>query len=149
MGWSMSGDREIFTTEEMIEAFSWDRMSLGGPVFDLTKLSWLNGQYMNKLSDQDYLKRLRAEVFSDDYLLQIIPLIKARVNTFEEFIGISQFFFWVIFRTKALQFLRKDVTARTRRVGSPIFRIKIELLDTGMFRLFTRSLMDYLPTRRH
>ena len=35
MGWSFGGDREKFTLAEMIEVFSWDRVSLGGPVFDL------------------------------------------------------------------------------------------------------------------
>jgi len=36
MGWSIAGDREKFTLQEMIDAFSFDRISLGGPVFDLS-----------------------------------------------------------------------------------------------------------------
>ena len=39
MGWSFGGDREMFTLDEMIAVFSWDRISLGGPVFDLAKLT--------------------------------------------------------------------------------------------------------------
>ena len=50
MGWSFGGDREKFTLAEMVEVFSWDRMSLGGPVFDLDKLTWLNEQYIHELS---------------------------------------------------------------------------------------------------
>ena len=42
MGWSLGGDKEIFTLDEMIENFSFDRISLGGPVFDLVKLGWVN-----------------------------------------------------------------------------------------------------------
>ena len=49
MGWSFGEDREKFTLAEMIEVFSWDRMSLGGPVFDLDKLTWLNEQYIHEL----------------------------------------------------------------------------------------------------
>src|ERR671923_2122859 len=38
MGWSMPDDREVFGMNEMIEEFSWHRVNLGGPVFDLQKL---------------------------------------------------------------------------------------------------------------
>ena len=50
MGWSFGGDREKFTLAEMVEVFSWDRISLGGPVFDLDKLTWLNEKYIHELS---------------------------------------------------------------------------------------------------
>src|SRR5260370_10256090 len=43
MGFSIGGDREKFTVDEMVRDFSWEKVSLGGPVFDLQKLSWLNG----------------------------------------------------------------------------------------------------------
>ncbi|WP_156299047.1 glutamate--tRNA ligase [Streptobacillus canis] len=46
MGWSLGGEKEIFTLQEMIENFSFDRISLGGPVFDLVKLAWVNNQHM-------------------------------------------------------------------------------------------------------
>ena len=49
MGWSFGGDREKFTLAEMVEVFSWDRISLGGPVFDLDKLTWLNEKYIHEL----------------------------------------------------------------------------------------------------
>ncbi|CAM3462076.1 glutamate--tRNA ligase [Pseudostreptobacillus hongkongensis] len=46
MGWSLGGEKEIFTLQEMIDNFSFDRISLGGPVFDLVKLAWVNNQHM-------------------------------------------------------------------------------------------------------
>ena len=49
MGWSIAGDREKFTLDEMVEAFSFDRVSLGGPVFDLVKLSAMNADYLRAL----------------------------------------------------------------------------------------------------
>src|SRR6185503_19281428 len=51
MGWSFGGDREKFTLPEMVENFAFERVSLGGPVFDLEKLSWMNGLYMRELTD--------------------------------------------------------------------------------------------------
>jgi glutamyl-tRNA synthetase len=93
MGWNFGDNREIFSTQEMIEGFTWDRMTLGGPVFDLKKLSWLNGQYLREESNEKWLATLKQTVFHDDYLLKIIPLIKERVEKFEDFIDNTLFFF--------------------------------------------------------
>ena len=57
MGWSLGGDKEIFTLDEMIENFSFDRISLGGPVFDLVKLGWVNNHHM-RLKDIDEITKL-------------------------------------------------------------------------------------------
>ena len=57
MGWSLGGDKEIFTLDEMIEYFSFDRISLGGPVFDLVKLGWVNNHHM-RLKNIDELTKL-------------------------------------------------------------------------------------------
>ena len=57
MGWSLGGDKEIFTLDEMIENFSFDRISLGGPVFDLVKLGWVNNHHM-RLKEIDELTKL-------------------------------------------------------------------------------------------
>lgn len=46
MGWNLGDGKEIFTLEDMIKGFSFDKVSLGGPVFDLKKLGWLNSSYI-------------------------------------------------------------------------------------------------------
>src|SRR5512147_1603360 len=51
MGWSIAGDREKFSLAEMIEAFTFDRLRLGGPVFDLVKLAAMNADYLRALDD--------------------------------------------------------------------------------------------------
>ena len=93
MGWNPGEDREIFSTQEMAQCFSFERMTLGGPVFDLHKLAWLNGQYLRTMPDSEWLSHLRTEVFSDAYLSQIIPLLKERVEKFEDFLPAADFFF--------------------------------------------------------
>ena len=92
MGFHM-GDQEIFDTKAMIEGFAWDRMTLGGPVFDLEKLSWLNGQYLRAKSDDEWLTLLKKNVFSDETLSRVIPLVKERVEKFEDFVDVTSFFF--------------------------------------------------------
>src|SRR5665213_2033847 len=46
---------DIFSLAEMKEKFDFQRISLGGPVFDLVKLKWLNGEYIRKLSPDNVL----------------------------------------------------------------------------------------------
>ena len=84
MGWTMPEGQEMFTPEEMIKAFSFERISLGGPVFDLKKLRWLNGLYIRELKSSALLSRIQQEVLSPDYLQNILPLIHKRIETLDE-----------------------------------------------------------------
>ena len=93
MGWSISGDREKFTLAEMIEAFTFDRMSLGGPVFDLVKLSAMNADYLRALPDDAVVARLRTWRLGDDFLRQLVPLVRQRIQRMDEFIPMTEFFY--------------------------------------------------------
>jgi glutamyl-tRNA synthetase len=93
MGWSISGDREKFTLAEMIEAFTFDRMSLGGPVFDLVKLSAMNADYLRALDDAAVVARLREWRFADDFLKALVPLVRPRFSRLDEFVPLTEFFF--------------------------------------------------------
>jgi glutamyl-tRNA synthetase len=93
MGWSISGDREKFTLTEMIDVFTFDRMSLGGPVFDLVKLSAVNADYLRALDDDAVVARLREWRLGDDYLKQLVPLVRQRVQRLDEFIPMTEFFY--------------------------------------------------------
>src|SRR5690554_6994913 len=53
MGWSMLDEREKFSLSEMVEHFDIQRLSLGGPIFGVEKLAWLNGQWIRELTEQD------------------------------------------------------------------------------------------------
>ncbi len=93
MGWAISADREEFTLDEFIAAFDLKDITLGGPVFDLEKLTWMNGKYIRKLPVADLLARLRATVLSDEYLLEVLPLAHERVDKLEDFVDYARFFF--------------------------------------------------------
>ncbi len=69
------------------------RISLGGPVFDLVKLRWMNGEYLRKLSPDDFFAAMRATVFSDAYLKAIAPLVQTRIETLGAFGDMADFFF--------------------------------------------------------
>jgi glutamyl-tRNA synthetase len=93
MGWSISGDREKFTVDEMVAAFSWDRVSLGGPVFDLVKLSAMNAGYLRALPDDEIVRRLRDWRLSDEKLAALVPLVRERIQRLDEFVPMTDFFF--------------------------------------------------------
>jgi glutamyl-tRNA synthetase len=50
LGWSPGGDREIMTLEEMIALFSFEGIQKKPAIFDMTKLEWMNGQYLSASS---------------------------------------------------------------------------------------------------
>ncbi len=93
MGWSFGGDREKFTLAEMVENFSFDRVALGGPVFDLEKLSWLNGLYIRDLPSHELVRRLRGWLLSDEHLMRVTELVRERIRRLDEFVPSTEFFF--------------------------------------------------------
>ena len=84
---------DIFSLPEMLEKFDFKRISLGGPVFDLVKLKWLNGEYLRKLSPDDFFAALRSTILSDEYLRAIAPLVQTRIETLGQFGDMTGFFF--------------------------------------------------------
>ena len=85
LGWSMPNGEEKFSLEEMVADFDIERISMGAPVFDVEKLTWLNGRWLREtLSDDDFIDRLVEWRFNRDQLQQVIPLVKERVDVFSQ-----------------------------------------------------------------
>ena len=84
MGFSLPDEREVFSIEDMTKAFSLDRISLGGPIFDIEKLNWLNGQYLRELSEDDFADAVLGWLSRDDRLRRILPLIHERTERFAD-----------------------------------------------------------------
>jgi glutamyl-tRNA synthetase len=93
MGWAMPDEHEEFSLDEFVAAFTLERISLGGPVFDVEKLRWLNGKYLRRLSPAELLDRLRTQLLAEDHLLEVIPLVQERIDTLEGFFEYAAFFF--------------------------------------------------------
>ena len=92
MGYTLPDQREIFSLEELCETFEVKRVSLGGPIFDIEKLKWLNGRYLReKLNPEEVLQKLIEWKAGPDFFQKIIPLALPRLETFSDFFPISQF----------------------------------------------------------
>jgi glutamyl-tRNA synthetase len=94
MGYTLPDGREVFTLEEFVETFDIRRVSLGGPVFDLVKLSWLNGRYLReKMDGAQLLARLKEWLLNDETLMRIMPLAQPRIEKLSDFVPMTTFFF--------------------------------------------------------
>ncbi|WP_263080395.1 glutamate--tRNA ligase [Endozoicomonas sp. Mp262] len=94
MGWSMPDEREKFTLDEMLEQFDISRVSLGGPIFDQEKLSWLNASWIREnLTVEQFADRLHGWLLNKDYMMKFLPFAKERVETLSDFAPMSAFMF--------------------------------------------------------
>ena len=129
MGWTMPDGEEKFTFGDMVENFAFDRISLGGPVFDVKKLTWLNGLYLREQEPGALFDQIRSRVLSDDYLKEIIPLVHERVEKLEDFIEQTAFFFTgdVAYDEAATGSLVGK--GRTPKEASVMFKAVLEKID--------------------
>ncbi|MEE8603122.1 glutamate--tRNA ligase [Euzebya tangerina] len=95
-GWSAGDDREEYPVDELIEAFSLDRVNPAPAVFDNTKLRSMNGSAIRALEPEDLAERLvpafqRAELVGDpvdpsdrDLIRGFAPLVQQRIDTLDD-----------------------------------------------------------------
>jgi glutamyl-tRNA synthetase len=92
MAYTLPDQREIFSLDDMAESFDFSRISLGGPIFDVAKLKWLNGRYLREqLSPDEVLQRLQAWKLNDEFLGQLVPLTVQRLETLADFAPLTNF----------------------------------------------------------
>jgi glutamyl-tRNA synthetase len=92
MGWSMPDEREKFTLAEMRAAFDIARVSLGGPVFDLAKLDWLNALWIREnLSLGELADRLQEWALNRENLLRVLPHLQPRMERLSDFAPAASF----------------------------------------------------------
>ncbi|RTR28322.1 glutamate--tRNA ligase [Deinococcus radiophilus] len=103
MGWTMPNGEEVFSVDDMVREFSWDRVSLGGSTFDQTKLKWLNGKYLREvLSEAKVVERVKTHLnefgdglptHDDAYFAAVVRLMIPRLETLGDF-GPMTGYFW-------------------------------------------------------
>ncbi|MDO8861187.1 glutamate--tRNA ligase [Haliea sp. E1-2-M8] len=92
MGWSMPDESEKFSLQQMREHFDIQRVSLGGPIFDIEKLRWLNGLWIREdLSEEQLAQRLVQWAFNMDNLMQVLPHAQKRMETLSDFAPLAAF----------------------------------------------------------
>jgi len=88
MGYSLPDGREVFTFEEMSESFEWSRVNAVGPVFDLDKLAWINGEYIRAMPVEELAERivdyLGVTGADADVIRRATPLVQERMAVLRE-----------------------------------------------------------------
>jgi len=128
MGWSMPDEREKFSLAEMIEHFDLGRVSLGGPIFDVDKLSWLNGQWLRELPVERFAAEVQKWALNPQYLMQIAPHVQNRVETFSQLAPLAGFFFMGGVNPDAKLFEHKKLSPEQVRQVLQLILWKLEAL---------------------
>jgi len=105
LGWSPGNDEEILSLEEMVRQFSLEHVGKNAAIYDLKKLTWLNGHYLNEAGLEQVTeqvipilrgRKLIPEEFSHDFYLyvkNVVDTVRTRVKTINEVADASTYFF--------------------------------------------------------
>ena len=96
LGWSPAGNQEFFTLEELVKEFDYHNMSKSPAVFDMTKLRWMNGEYLKKMGFEPFYAQaepyLKAAITKPLDLKKIAAMVKTRIEVFPDIAAQVDFF---------------------------------------------------------
>ena len=93
LGWNPGTEQEIFNLDQLVEAFSFDRVQHGGARFDWEKLNWINGEYIRQLSLDELAERLQPFVpqVDESTLRLAVPALQTRLHKLAQAIDYLDF----------------------------------------------------------
>lgn len=103
LGWNDGTEQEIYTKEELIKAFSINKIQNSGARYDEVKLLWMNGQWIRRIADEQGIDALYARTdgfwpdaaasYSDDYKKKVLSIIYDRLKTLSDLRTMTSYFF--------------------------------------------------------
>ncbi len=99
LGWHPSDNQELFALEELVQAFSLEKVSKSGAKFDVDKARWFNHKYLQERSSEDIASLIASDIESRGwnpeatYLHQVIDMVKEKVNFAKDIPNVANFFF--------------------------------------------------------
>jgi nondiscriminating glutamyl-tRNA synthetase len=161
MAWYPEENREIYSVRELIEKFRLEDLGKASPVFDMTKLTWLNGVYMRELLHRDpdraveaCLEPLRDAGLLDGqvtaemraYIRQVVDVLGDRIKVGRDILTYGDFFFTdgVTYEPDAVQkyFNRKDVATTLAQLRERV--AKVDRLDAATVERIVRTMASEL-----
>lgn len=96
LGWSPTDNQEIFSLEELVKAFDYHNISKSPAVFDITKLKWMNGEYLKAMDADRFYELaepyLKAAITKELDLKKIAGMVKTRIEIFPDIAAQVDFF---------------------------------------------------------
>ena len=99
LGWNPGTDQEIFTLDELVQAFSLEKVSKSGARFSPEKATWFNHQYLQQKSTDELLPAFEEVLkekginASSDLNIKVIELLKERANFVQDIFTQGEFFY--------------------------------------------------------
>lgn len=90
LGWNPGTEQEIFSLEELVEAFDIDKIGKSGARFDFDKAKWFNQQYISQLGNEEFAKVVAPSMakagfaVSPEFLAHLAPLMRERMQEVNE-----------------------------------------------------------------
>lgn len=105
VGWSPKDDREIMTREEMIEAFDLKGINPNNAIFDIEKLTWMNGEYLRSTDSNELIDLVSPYLIEAGlttkywietnwhWTVKVVDALKERCKLLPEYVEMSRYFF--------------------------------------------------------
>ena len=99
LGWNPGTTQELFSMQELVEAFSLDRVGKAGAKFDFDKTNWFNQQYLRMQGGEQLAPQLKPFLASaqleaeDSYIAQVCELMKERATFVQDILKEGRYFF--------------------------------------------------------
>ncbi len=103
LGWNDGTEQEIYSKEDLLKAFSIDRIQNSGARFDEVKIFWYNGQWIRKIADEQGIDELYSRTAGfwpeaaadepDDYKKKVLSIIYDRLKTLSDLRSMTEYFF--------------------------------------------------------
>ncbi|MDD6400492.1 MAG: glutamate--tRNA ligase [Lachnospiraceae bacterium] len=88
LGWSPEDNNEIFSLDELIKVFNYKNISKSPAVLDMTKLKWMNGEYIKKMDADEFYKMalpyIKDVITKDVDTKKIASMIQSRIEVFTD-----------------------------------------------------------------
>ncbi len=158
LGWALDDKTELFTRDELVAAFSLERVGKTAAVFNMPKLDWMNGVYIRGLTREAFAQRALPYLERDlpasvarpldlDYVVQVAALVQERTKVLSEVAGLSDFFF-----VDTLSYTSADLVAKGMDAGGTLAALQavsqvievIEPWDAATIESVVRPMCDTL-----
>src|SRR5690348_1115505 len=122
LGWNPGTSQEIFTFDELVQAFSFERVQHAGARFDWEKLNWINGEYIRALSDDELAQRIKPFVsqVDDAVLRKAAPALKSRLHKLAQAVDYLDY----LWTDPAPPVLDADTASRVRAAAEALRDVK-------------------------
>jgi glutamyl-tRNA synthetase len=153
LGWSLDGERELFSLDELAGLFSLERVHAAPAVFDHQKLLWMNGVHIRALSQEALSERLVTFLRESgsplaaqpELIADATPLVHEKIATLAEFESYCGFLFGPVeIEPEALERLRANPRADEVLADAAGRLEQLELFDADSIEQALRALCDEL-----